>query len=335
MSDSSPVPKVTVVIPNWNTQRWLSGCLDGLRGQTFRDFEVILVDSGSSDNSVPFINEHYPEIKVVRLPENKGFAAAVNAGIKEAGSEYIALLNVDTVPQPNWLASLVNKIQQSPPEVGSLASKMLSLQNPDLIDDAGDILSWYGTARKRGMGESAQAYSQGVEVFSACAGAALYRRAFFEEVGLFDEGLTSYLEDIDLGLRGQLFGYRCLFVPEAEVLHQGQGANTARSRYVFLMTRNRLVLLLKCIPWNLWLKHVHTLLFGQFYYFLVYKNPHRSLAGYFSFLKALPRVLRQRQLIQQHKRVPDQTLDALLVDDLGEPALKDIVKAKLGWGKST
>ena len=212
MSDSSPVPKVTVVIPNWNTQRWLSGCLDGLRGQTYQDFEVTLVDSGSSDNSVPFINEHYPEVKVVRLPENRGFAGAVNAGIKEASSEYIALLNVDTVPQPNWLASLVNKIQQSPPEVGSLASKMLSMQNPDLIDDAGDILSWYGTARKRGMGESVQIYSQGVEVFSACAGAALYRRAFFEDVGLFDEGFTSYLEDIDLGLRGHLLGYRRIVV---------------------------------------------------------------------------------------------------------------------------
>ncbi len=322
---------VAVIIPNWNTRRWLPGCLDGLRSQTFREFQIILVDSGSQDDSVAFVTEHYPEVEIVRLLENRGFAAAVNAGIKKACSEYVVLLNVDTVPRPNWLAGLVETIEEAPPQVGCLASKMLVLDNPAIMDDAGDSFSWYGSARKRGSGEPANAYLRPEEVFSACAGAALYRRAFFEEVGLFDEGFTSYLEDIDLGLRGRLLGYRCLYVPTAEILHQGQGAGTPRARYVYFMSRNRLAVLLKNIPTALFWKHARTLLFGQFYFFLVYKKPLYSLAGYFSFLWAMPRLLRQRRAIQQKKKVSNEALERMLSDELGEPSLREIIKGKLRW----
>jgi GT2 family glycosyltransferase len=264
------------------------------------------------------------------LEKNRGFAPAVNAGIRQALSEYVVLLNVDTVPQPDWLANLVETIEKSPPDVGCLASKMLNLNNPNIIDDAGDTFSWYGSARKRGWREPANAYLEAEEVFSACAGAALYRRIFLEEVGIFDENFTSYLEDIDLGLRGRLLGYRCLYVPSAEVLHHGQGAGTPRSRYVYLMTRNRLALILKSIPFELLLKHSQTLLFGQFYFFLVYKRPLHSLAGMISFLFALPRLLRQRQDIQRQRKISNQALDPMLSRDLGEPSLKDIIKTKLG-----
>jgi GT2 family glycosyltransferase len=331
MADSSTCPRVTVVIPNWNTRRWLDDCLNGLRAQNYRDFLVILVDSGSADGSVPYLRSHFPEVRVATLNQNRGFAAAVNAGIRETGSEYVVLLNVDTVPRPDWLANLVQAIEQSPPEVGCLASKMLSLTNPGLIDDAGDTFSWYGSARKRGLGEPAVNYDQPTEVFSACAGAALYRRTFLEEVGLFDEGFTSYLEDIDLGFRGRLLGYRCLYVPTAEVLHQGQGAGTRRGQYVYLMTRNRLAVLLKCVPTALWLKHAYTLLYGQFYFFLVYKKPCRSVAGYFSLLRALPRILRQRRAIQVRRKISNHALESMLSSNLGEPTLRDIVKVRLGW----
>jgi len=331
MAASSVCPKVTIVIPNWNTQRWLDGCLNGLRGQSYRDFQVILVDNGSTDESVSYVRTHFLEVRVVTMSKNKGFAAAVNVGIKEADSEYVILLNVDTVPRPDWLANLVQTIEQSPPEVGSLASKMLSLTNPNLIDDAGDTFSWYGSARKRGLGEPAVNYDQPTEVFSACAGAALYRRAFLDEVGLFDEGFTSYLEDIDVGFRGRLLGYRCLYVPTAEVLHQGQGAGTPHAHYVYLITRNRLALLLKCVPTALWFKHAYPLLFGQFYFFLVYKKPGRSVAGYFSLLKSLPRIIRQRRAIQKCRKISNHALESMLSSNLGEPALRDIIKARLGW----
>jgi len=135
-------------------------------------------------------------------------------------------------------------------------------------------------------------------------------------VGLFDEGFTSYLEDVDLGFRGRLLGYRCLYVPSAEVLHQGQGAGTRRSHYVYLMTRNRLALLLKCVPGGLWLRHGYTLLFGQFYFFLVYKKP---------------RIFRQRRAIQKRRKISNQALESMLSTELGEPRIMDILKARLGW----
>lgn len=319
-----------MVIPNWNTQPWLPGCLDALQAQTFRDFQVIIVDNGSTDNSVAFIRDNYPDVCVISLPENRGFAVAVNTGIKATQAEYIALLNVDTVPQPGWLANLVETAEQSPSEIGFLASKMLNLDNPDLIDDAGDSFSWYGSSWKRGKGEPASNYTQPVEVLSACAGAALYRRTFFEATGLFDEDFNSYLEDIDLGLRGQLLGYRGLFVPEAEVLHQGQGAEIPRPRYVYFSTRNRLIVLTKNIPLSLLFKHSYTLLFGQFYFFLVYKKPFYSLKGYADFLRLLPLTLKKRQKILHTKKISNQTLDGLLTRDLNEPSLTKILLGKFG-----
>lgn len=322
-------PKVSVVIPNWNTQRWLAGCLDGLRAQQYKDFQIILVDNGSTDDSIAFVERCYPEVKLIALPQNKGFAAAVNLGIRQSCSDYIALLNVDTVPQPAWLAQLVQMMDRSPAEVGCLASKMLSLTNPELIDDAGDTLSWYGSARKRGSGQPAHHYSQVEEVFSTCAGAALYRRSFLEDVGEFDETFTSYLEDVDLGLRGRLRGYQYLYVPAAEVWHQSHGAGLARSRYVYLMTRNRLALIFKNIPAALLLKKARLLLFGQFYFFLVYKKPFHSLAGTVSFLINLPQILRQRRRIQQGKRVSNQSLETMLLTELGEPRLRDIIRTKV------
>ncbi|MCB0208672.1 MAG: glycosyltransferase family 2 protein [Anaerolineae bacterium] len=322
-------PQVSIVIPNWNTQRWLPGCLDALKAQTFDDFEIIMVDNGSTDDSVVFIQQNYPHVRVIGLPENRGFAVAVNTGIKASQSEYIVLLNVDTVPRPCWLEKLVQTAEQNPPEIGFLASKMLNLENPEVVDDAGDSFSWYGSSWKRGKGEPADRYTQPVEVLSACAGAALYRRSFFETVGLFDEDFTSYLEDIDLGLRGQLLGYRCLYVPEAEVLHQGQGAEIPRPRYVTYSTRNRLMILAKNIPLLLLIKHSPMLLFGQFYFFLVYKKPYYSLTGYAAFLRALPATLQKRRAILRHKKITNQAVDSLLTRDLNEPSLTHIYLSKL------
>ena len=322
-------PKVTVIIPNWNTQRWLPGCLDSLRAQTYQDFQILLVDNGSTDNSITFVKEHYPEVEILAFAENRGFAPAVNAGITHSHSEYVVLLNVDTVPYPEWLGSLVEVVEQSPPEVGGLASKMLSLEEPNLIDDAGNTFSWYGSACKRGQREPAEKYTQLEEVFSISGGASLYRRHFLEDVGYFDERFVSYLEDVDLGLRGRLLGYRYLYVPTAKVLHQWGGSRIPRPKYVYLCTRNRLTLLAKNIPRQLLLKHVYTLLYGQLYFLLVYKKPLYSLAGIGAFLFALPRILNQRQQIQRRKRISNKALEAMFSDELGEPALKEIVKGKL------
>ncbi len=320
--------ETTVIIPNWNTRRWLDGCLGGLREQRYKAFRTILVDNGSSDGSVAFVREHYPEVEIIAFPRNRGFAAAVNAGIAAAEGPYVALLNVDTRPRPEWLWHLVRAIERDD-GVACIASRMLNLEDPRRIDAAGDTLSWYGSARKRGQGDDAAGFAEPMEVFSACAGAALYRRSLFEEIGGFDAWFISYLEDIDVGLRARLRGYRCLYEPRAEVLHHGHGAGIARSRYVYLMMRNRLALLTKNIPLSLLWRHRRTLLYGQLYFFLVYKRPLAALAGIAAWATSLPYLLRQRRAILAARVVDDAALDAMLIDELGEPPLRSILKAKL------
>ncbi len=320
---------VTVIIPVWNSGRWLPDCLASLHQQTYQDFTILLVDNGSTDGAVQFAQTHYPRLELISFATNLGFAVAVNAGIRHASSEYIALLNVDTRPEPTWLECLVKRLDSSPPEIGSIASQMLLMENPILLDDAGDTLSWYGSACKRGHHAPATGYAKSEEVFSACAGAALYRRQFFEQVGLFDETYTSYFEDVDLGLRGRIYGYRCLYEPAAKVLHHGHSAGIVGGRYVALMTRNRLLTMLKNIPARLWLKHGYTLLFGQFYFFLVYKKPFHSLKGYAQLLPLIPHLVRQRQKIMAASVISADTFEAMLSTDLGEPSLREIIWHKV------
>ena len=226
----------SVVIPNLNGARWLEGCLEGLAKQRHSGFEIIVVDNGSTDDSRDVVRRRCPDATLVALSDNHGFAAAANAGIVAARGRYIALLNNDTVPEPAWLGQLVEALDTNPPDVGAVASKMLSMDDPLIVDDAGDSLSWSGASCKLGHGEPASSYVRSTEVFSVCAGAALYRRTFLDELGGFDERFFAYLEDLDLGVRGRLAGYRYLFVPDAEVLHKGQGTGLPRPAYVRLVT---------------------------------------------------------------------------------------------------
>ena len=180
-------PKVTIIIPVWNGAAWLAACLDALAAQSFRDFAVIVVDNGSTDNSRALVARHAPQATLIAWERNRGFAAAVNAGIHASRSEYVALLNMDTRPHPDWLLNLVQALDKSAPDVGGLASKMLSMADPTVADDCGDSLSWQGAAAKRGHGRSTAECNKGEEIFAPCAGAALYRKSFLDELGGFDE----------------------------------------------------------------------------------------------------------------------------------------------------
>src|SRR5262249_4768052 len=153
---------------------------------------------------VPFIRENFPQVQIISLPAHSGFAKAANAGIEKCVTPYVALLNVDTQVYPDWLSSLVAKLDEAPPDVAAINSQMLRMDYPERIDDAGDELSWYGAATKRGHGQLARQYDAEQEIFSPCAGATLYRRDFLIRVGGFDTDFFAYLEDVDLGLRGRL-----------------------------------------------------------------------------------------------------------------------------------
>jgi GT2 family glycosyltransferase len=319
------LPLASVVIPNYNGAVWLQACLESLARQEFQDFEVILVDNGSTDGSTKLAQKVYPQLELIAFDTNRGFAVAVNQGIKRAGGEYVALLNSDTVVQPDWLGALVRTLDASLPEVGAVASKMLLMDTPHLIDDAGDILCWTGAAEKVGHGQPADSFTESREIFSPSGGATLYRKRFLDELGGFDEAYFAYLEDVDLGMRGRLHGYRYLFEPSAEVLHKGYGSRITKSNYVRLMTRNRLMLFLKSIPTVLLIKHVRQLLYGQLYFVVVYRKPLDSLVGYFSFMRCLPHALRERRKAGQLDNVSNERLEALLSVETSAPTLRQLL----------
>ncbi len=332
MTASSPEngpPRVSVIVPNYNGATWLPGCLAGLAEQEYADFETVLVDNGSADGSRDLARRLRPDLRLVTLEGNNGFAAAVNAGTRAARGEYLALLNTDTVARPRWLGSLVRALDDSPSDVGAVASKMLRMEDPDTVDDAGDALSWTGAAEKVGHGRPATEFVERREVFAPSGGASLYRREFLEKMGGLDERFFAYLEDVDLALRGRLCGYRFLFEPEAEVLHQGHGSGLSPAPYVRLLTRNRVMLFAKSVPLSLLLRNAGSLLYGQLYFFMAYRRPLSSLRGYASLVPQLPHVLRERRKLKPLVRIEARLVQEMLGDRLSAAPLREALLRKL------
>ncbi len=239
--------KVTVIIPNYNGLRFMEPCFAALRQQKFKEFDILVVDNGSQDGSVEWLKDH--EIPSIFLEENTGFSGAVNVGIRACETPYVILLNNDTEPYPDYVGELVRCMDRFP-EVFSASSKMLQLSNRELMDDAGDMYSVLGWAYQRGVGQPASRYSRARQVFAACAGAAIYRREVFEEIGYFDESHFAYLEDIDVGYRAKIFGYKNVYCPTAKVCHVGSGTSGPKynSFKVRLAARNSVYLNYKNMP---------------------------------------------------------------------------------------
>ena len=233
--------KTTIIIPNYNGLAFMEPCFESLEKQTMKDFKILVVDNGSTDGSVEWLKEH--EIPSIFLPENTGFSGAVNVGIKAADTPYVILLNNDTKVAPHYVEALERAMDRSE-KIFSVSSKMIQMYHPDLMDDAGDMYSVLGWAFQRGVGRPEKLYKRSCRVFTACAGAAIYRREVFETIGYFDEMHFAYLEDIDVGYRAKLYGYDNVFCPEAVVYHVGSG--TSGSKYnsfkVKLAARNNVYL---------------------------------------------------------------------------------------------
>jgi GT2 family glycosyltransferase len=310
-------PRLTVVIPNWNGERFLSLCLGSLRRQTLRAFETVLVDNASSDGSIELVQRDFPEVRVVSLSENLGFSAAVNAGIKVSEAEYVALLNNDTEQDPGWLEALVRAAERHP-EAGFFASKLVDFRDRRLLDGAGDALRLSGLPYRLGHGEVDRGqFDAPGYVFSACGAAALYRREMLDDVGLFDEDFVSYCEDGDLSFRAQLAGYRCLYVPDAVVYHMGS-ASTGGKRSATatrLGTRNSLSLLVKNLPLSAVPHILPFFVLGQLARSLTAAatgalGAHlRGLAGAWH---QLPLMLEKRREVQAKKRISDTEIRKLL-----------------------
>lgn len=239
--------KATVIIPNYNGLAFMGPCLAALERQDCRDFKVLVVDNGSADGSVEWLKEH--RVPTIFLAENTGFSGAVNVGIQAAETPYVILLNNDTEAEPGYVGALIREIERSA-SIFSVSPKMIQLHDKTKMDDGGDMYTVLGWAYQRGVGRDIRHYNKACNVFSACAGAAIYRRAVFDEIGFFDERHFAYLEDIDVGYRAKIAGYFNRYCPAAVVYHVGSG--TSGSKYnsfkVHLAARNNVYLNYKNMP---------------------------------------------------------------------------------------
>ena len=251
--------KVTVIIPNFNGMKFLRGCMEALYAQEpgTPPFRVVVVDNGSEDGSVDFLRTHFPQAKLEALPENTGFCHAVNVGIRMADTPYVILLNNDTKVKAGFIRALYEAIERRT-DAFSVSAKMLMWDRPELIDDAGDRYCVLGWAFSRGKGKPADRYDTPCEVFSACGGASIYRRSVFGQIGYFDEAHFAYLEDLDIGYRAGLYGYRNYYEPAAQVIHFGSASTGSRYNEVKtkLAAANNIFVIGKNMPllqriWNL------------------------------------------------------------------------------------
>lgn len=240
--------RVSVVVPNYNGIAFVERCFKALIKDAPKA-ELLLVDNGSTDGSRELTARRFPQVRIIALKENYGFCRAANEGMKAASSPYVILLNNDTEVLPGFTKALVSALQLEP-RAFSAGAKMIQLHHPEKIDDAGNFYCALGWAFARGKDKSVEYYEEPDEIFAACGGAVIYRKAVLERIGYLDESHFAYLEDIDLGWRAKTAGWKNIYAPEAKVLHVGSG--TSGSRYnefkVSLSSRNSIYLAYKNMP---------------------------------------------------------------------------------------
>lgn len=246
--------EVSVIIPNLNGCALLPGCIASLEKQTLVNFEIILVDNGSTDDSVRYIKSNYPRVRLIELQSNVGFAAACNLGMRAAKGEHIAVLNNDTEVSPQWLESLLNAAAENE-EIGMVASKIFLDLETRTLDSAGMLFYPDGIGRQRGRGETDEGQFDQSDILFPSACAALYSRKMLNDVGMFDEDFFAYCEDTDLGLRARLAGWKAVFAPQALVLHKYSSTGGKYSLFKALhVERNRIWVALKILPFSLLLR---------------------------------------------------------------------------------
>jgi GT2 family glycosyltransferase len=320
-------PLVSVIVVNWNGKEYLRDCFQSLCAQTFSDFEVILVDNGSTDGSVEYVQGNLPGwAKVLTNIRNEGFSGGNNRGIREASGKYIVLLNNDAQADPRWLEELV-KVAQKNPQAGMLASRIYLRGGSKVIDNVGHLIYRDGLNRGRGRLEVDHGqYENLEEVLFPSGCAALYRREMLEDVGLFDEDFFAYGDDTDLGLKGRLAGWKCLYVPKAIVHHRySQSSSPYSPMKAFYVERNRVWIAVKYFPLSLLLESpFYTLLrfilqgygaligrgaagrFSAEYSLL--KLLQVLLKAYLSAIQGLPKMWKKRKEIKRWTRVSEEEI---------------------------
>jgi GT2 family glycosyltransferase len=301
--------QVDIIIPNWNGREWLGSCLTSLQQQTFRDFQIIVVDNGSTDGSAEFIRAEFSEVKLVALSENRGFTGGINAGVRAGSAEYVCWFNNDAEADPDFLDQLLSALKANQPNgFGMAAARVLFQANPDLINSVGIFVGPDGIGRDRGFqSPDGSPFDQSTELFGPGGVAALYRRAIFDEIGLLDEDFFLYSEEIDLNYRAQLAGYRCLYVPAARVVHRGSAtARRVSTKAAYLASRNGLLAIIKNLPGSVLFRLLPWIIAGQLYQLVLFARQGKfipALQGKLEVFKLLPSTLEKRRFIQQQRKI--------------------------------
>jgi GT2 family glycosyltransferase len=319
--------KASIVIPHYNGKHHLDECLSSLRRQSVTDFEILLCDNGSNDGSQAYVREHYPEVTLIEIGYNSGFTGACNAGWEASQGEFVILLNNDTEVVPHWLEAILDAFDRHP-DVGIVACKMLLFDQRDHIHTTGDYVRIDGIPGNRGVWQQDTGqYDQEEQVFSGCGGGAAYRRTMIEQIGFLDNDFFFSCEDVDLGWRANLAGWKTLYVPTAVIYHKLKASGGSGAMSSYHDGRNFIYLLWKNYPTSLFRKHWRKILEAQW---AISKEAIQAwrgeaaratlrgqVAGLFGAFKMLPK----RRIIQQNRRIDDESLTAVLtqVDDQPTP----------------
>jgi GT2 family glycosyltransferase len=307
---------VTVAILNFNGRELLSVVLPSIFRQTATGFVVLVIDDASTDDSLTYLAERWPQVRVLTSERNIGISASMARAVASAGTSYLALLNNDLELDPHWLEEMLTELERHP-EAASVDGKMLDFRRREQIDGAGDLMARNGYPRRRGQGERDQGqYDQPGEVFSATGGAALFRLAAFDAVGPFDSDLGAYYEDVDWGFRARLKGMSVRYAPRAISYHMGS-ATTGRdpALYGALIVRNQLIVTLKNFPAVLLALHLPRIVLFQLKW-AAFDTLHglggAHIRGVLAAARTLGATLRKRRAIQRGRTASLRELERAL-----------------------
>lgn len=308
--------KVSIIIVNWNGKEILKNCLDSILKQSFNDYEVIVVDNGSVDNSVEFIPKYYPSFNVVALKENTGFTGGNIEGLKHAKGDFIVLLNNDAVLTPDWLSTMVSAID-SDCRIGFCSSKII-IEGTNKIDSVGDMFTTAFTGVKLGEFRNADEFSIRKYVPGACAAALIFRKSMLDEIGFLDNDFFLNHEDTDLSMRAWLAGWKCLFVPEAVVYHKVSASiGNLSDTSVYYFSRNNEWVWIKNTPLLLLIRYLPQRIIyemSSFGYFCILKRKWRPfIKGKVAALLKLPLMLKKRKEIQKLIKLSNQEIQKELI----------------------
>jgi GT2 family glycosyltransferase len=318
---------VCCVIPNWNGKDSIGACITSLQAQS-RPCNIIVVENGSIDGSVEYLEQNFPNVVLLKQPKNLGFAEGVNVGIRYAlrqGASSVALINNDAIADKAWLKSLLEALETHS-EVGIVTCKLVDSRNTHM-DSTGDMYTSWGLPYPRGRGEPVSTiYDKQNFVFGASGGASLYKTDMLRQVGLFDKDFFAYYEDVDISFRAQLAGWKVYFEPSAIAYHQIGATSSKIKGFTTYQT-------LKNLPWLMW-KNVplsllptvlprFTLAYWAFFVSAIQRGQvWAAIKGVAVSIMFLPKKLLERRRIMQSKKVNTPYIRSILTWDLPPNALK-------------